>query len=243
MSQTLPVAAPASSIAPGNPQGAPPRLRKAPAIALHIAGALRRARPHAAPYRHWIVSQALPESLCRGIDALPFAPPAIDETAGRRETHNSTRQFFGVAERAQFPVCRELTQALQSQRVVHEIETLCAIRLRGSFLRVEYCQDTEGFWLAPHTDIGAKRFTMLIYLSAGPGCAGWGTDLCNPDGSLFATMPYQRNEALIFVPGADTWHGFHRRSIAGVRRSLIVNYVGPEWRARHELAFPDCPLP
>jgi len=24
-----------------------------------------------------------------------------------------------------------------------------------------------------------------------------------------------------------------------VRRSLIVNYVKPEWRARHELAYPE----
>ena len=44
---------------------------------------------------------------------------------------------------------------------------------------------------------------------------------------------------LIFVPGADTWHGFTRRPIVGVRRSLIVNYVKPEWRSRHELAFPN----
>ena len=44
---------------------------------------------------------------------------------------------------------------------------------------------------------------------------------------------------LLFVPAADTWHGFTRRRIAGVRRSLIVNYVKPEWRSRHELAFPD----
>jgi hypothetical protein len=27
-----------------------------------------------------------------------------------------------------------------------------------------------------------------------------------------------------------------------VRRTLIVNYVGDEWRARNELAFPDQPV-
>jgi len=56
---------------------------------------------------------------------------------------------------------------------------------------------------------------------------------------LVATAPYRRNAGLIFIPGSDTWHGFHRRPIVGVRRSLIVNYVKPEWRSRHELAFPD----
>ena len=30
--------------------------------------------------------------------------------------------------------------------------------------------------------------------------------------------------------------------LSGIRRSLIVNYVGPEWRARHELAYPDVPV-
>jgi hypothetical protein len=41
------------------------------------------------------------------------------------------------------------------------------------------------------------------------------------------------------VPANDTYHGFERRIIPGVRRSLIVNYVGPEWRSRQELAYPD----
>jgi hypothetical protein len=29
---------------------------------------------------------------------------------------------------------------------------------------------------------------------------------------------------------------------AGKRKSLIVNYVKPEWRARHELAYPETPV-
>ena len=48
-----------------------------------------------------------------------------------------------------------------------------------------------------------------------------------------------RNGGFVFVPGSDTWHAFHRRPIHGVRRSLIINYVRPEWRSRHELAYPD----
>ena len=39
------------------------------------------------------------------------------------------------------------------------------MKLRDSHLRIEYCLDTDGFWLEPHTDIGAKLFTMLVYLS------------------------------------------------------------------------------
>jgi trehalose utilization protein len=83
---------------------------------------------------------------------------------------------------------------------------------------------------------------MLVYLSAEPGCEAWGTDLLDGPETLVATMPYRRNSGFIFIPGADTWHGFHARPIEGVRRSLIVNYVKPEWRSRHELAFPDRPV-
>ena len=123
----------------------------------------------------------------------------------------------------------------------HALERLCDLNLRDSSLRIEYCLDTDGFWLEPHTDIGAKLFTMLIYLSDGPGSEAWGTDILDGELKLVATSPYRRNLGLIFVPAADTWHGFHKRKIEGVRRSLIVNYVKPEWRARRELAFPDRP--
>ncbi len=83
---------------------------------------------------------------------------------------------------------------------------------------------------------------MLIYLSTGPGSAEWGTDLMSPTGEVLGRSPGSANSGLIFVPAADTWHGFARRPISGVRRSLIINYVRPEWRSRHELAFPNRPV-
>ncbi len=39
-----------------------------------------------------------------------------------------------------------------------------------------------------------------------------------------------------YIPGTDTWHGFTKRPIAGVRKSIIINYVSPEWRDTYELA-------
>lgn len=194
------------------------------------------------PFLHWLLNRALPDRTCKGIDALPASPPPVEDTLGKRETHNSTRLFFDEAQRAAYPVCDELATALQSTAVVRQLEALCDVALAGSFLRIEYCLDTDGFWLEPHTDIGAKLFTMLIYLSDEPGSERWGTDLLDGPDKLVLTTPYQRNFGFIFIPSADTWHGFHRRPIAGVRRSLIVNYVRAEWRSRHELAFPDQPV-
>jgi hypothetical protein len=77
---------------------------------------------------------------------------------------------------------------------------------------------------------------MLIYLA--PDDAALGTDLYDAALSLVARAPFRPNLGLVFIPAADTWHGFARRPIIGIRRSLIVNYVKGDWRSRHELAFP-----
>lgn len=191
------------------------------------------------PFRHWLLHHPLPDAVCAAIDALPYAPPPVEDTRGRRETNNSTRLFFGRPQQAQHEVCAALAAALQDKAVTGLLSEVCAVDLAGSYLRIEYCQDTDGFWLEPHTDIGAKRFTMLIYLSSDPGSEAWGTDLLDGPDRFVTSVPYRRNEGCIFIPGPDTWHGFHPRRIAGVRRSLIVNYVNADWRARHELAFPD----
>jgi hypothetical protein len=44
------------------------------------------------------------------------------------------------------------------------------------------------------------------------------------------------------VPSNITYHGFEKRKIDGVRKSIIINYVTNEWRAREQLAFPDEPI-
>ncbi len=194
------------------------------------------------PFRHWLLDRMLPEDSCMAIDALRFTVPQIEDTLGKRETHNSTRLFFGAGQRASYPVCERVAAALQSDTVARALEKLCDVTLADSYLRIEYCLDTDGFWLEPHTDIGAKLFTMLVYLSDEPGSAAWGTDLLDGPEKRVATTPYRRNSGFIFIPAPNSWHGFHRRPIAGVRRSLIVNYVRPEWRSRHELAFPERPV-
>ena len=44
-------------------------------------------------------------------------------------------------------------------------------------MRLEYAQDTDGFWLEPHTDLGVKLFTMLIYLPDSGEQNDLGTDI------------------------------------------------------------------
>ena len=79
---------------------------------------------------------------------------------------------------------------------------------------------------------------MMVYLSDDPLLADAGTSLYDgsPEHRHVSDVPYGRNLGAIFIPGTDTWHGFEKRPIRGVRKSLIVNYVGPEWRAVNELS-------
>jgi len=207
-----------------------------------IARALGAAAPGADPFRHWLLRDVLAPGDCEAIAALPIAAAAIAGTAGRRETNNATRVYFEPGNRGRFAVCQRVAAALQDGPAVAAIERATGLDLGGTNLRIEYCQDRDGFWLEPHTDIGAKRLTLLVYLADAADSADWGTDIMDEFWFPVARAPYGRNRGLMFVPGATTYHGFRRRPIRGVRRSIIVNYVGPEWRARHELAFPDRPI-
>jgi hypothetical protein len=191
------------------------------------------------PYAHWTMSNCLPTATCEAIRSLPFPAPEIADTEGKRDSHNESRQFFSPSERQDFPVVDDLASALQSPECISALQTKCGADLEDTFLRIEYTQDTGGFWLGPHTDVGPKKFTMMIYLSTDAGCEEWGTDILDSDHEIVRTVKSPYNAGMIFIPSNNTWHGFHRRLISGIRRSLIVNYVTTEWRNRHELAFPD----
>lgn len=211
------------------------------AIAAAFARCLVRSTAQNRPFPHWLLADVLPSAEARAIAHLPLPPPITGETHGKRETFNQQRVFLAGA-MLRRPVCRALAEAFQAAETVRRIGAHCSAALAGTNLRIEYCQDTGGFWLEPHTDISAKRFTMLIYLSEAPDAAKWGTDIYDSALNYVGSAPADFNRGLIFIPGADTWHGFRPRAIAGVRRLLILNYVAPEWRARHELAFPDAPV-
>ena len=218
------------------------RIRQDELLSNFLADSLERAREVNEPFRHWLLDDVLPPATAHAVADLPFEAPRIGDTLGKRETHNATRRFFSPDVRRDYLVCEEIAEAFQRPATVHLLERKTGATLAGSYLRIEYCQDTAGFWLEPHTDIGAKRFTMLIYLSDCPEAEGWGTDLFDADGKHLGAAPGGFDKGLIFVPGKDTWHGVQPRQFTGVRKSLIVNYVIPEWRSRQELAFPGKPV-
>jgi len=194
------------------------------------------------PYRHWFLAGCLPEDTLDDILGLPFEAPDLEGVSGKRELHNATRTYFDAENRENYPFCDAFAQAFQDKRVTGEIERKFGTNLDGTYLRIEYAQDTGGFWLEPHSDLGVKNFTMLLYLSKDEAHRDLGTDIYNGDKKHVSRSPFEPNSALVFVPANDTFHGFESRNIEGVRKSIIINYVTDEWRAREQLAFPDAPI-
>ena len=183
---------------------------------------LRAATIQERPYRHWLLTHVLPSDMAQAMDALPFAPPALDGISGSREIHNNTRRYVDADAVAAFPACRDLADAFQDSRTVKLIEDLTGAQLGGCCLRIEYAQDTDGFWLAPHTDLGVKKFTLLYYLSPADE-DDLGTDVYADADTWSHRAPFVPGAGLAFVPAGNTWHGFQPRPIPVVRKSLILN--------------------
>jgi hypothetical protein len=194
------------------------------------------------PYRHWSLTACVPADTIDDMLDLPFEAPSLDGISGKRELHNNTRKYFDVENRKAFPVCEAVAQAFQDKRVTSRIEKAFGTNLAGTYLRMEFAQDIDGFWLEPHSDLGVKSFTMLLYLSKDPNHKELGTDIYDADKKYFGRSHFASNAAMIFVPADNTFHGFEKRPIKGVRTSLIINYVTDEWRAREQLSFPDQPI-
>jgi hypothetical protein len=221
--------------APSNERLSPAATRVADAFAASIA----KRRVFDEPYRHFLIDNCFPKDVADELAGLPFAAPVLDGVSGKRELHNDQRSYFDAAGMARFPVMRAVAEALQSRRIARLIHETFGAPIDDTFLRLEYAQDIDGFWLEPHTDLGVKKFTCLIYLSEGPGHEKLGTDIYSARDRHFGSSPFKRGGAMIFVPGDNTWHGFEKRPIEGVRRSVILNYVTHEWRAREQLSYPE----
>jgi hypothetical protein len=214
------------------------KFREADRCASAFVASLSAAERRESPYRHWIAQDVLPLDVAARLAALPFDPPELDGISGARELHNNTRRYLDPAAIARFPVCAAVAESFQSETVTQAIEQITGATLSGTYLRIEYAQDTSGFWLKPHTDLGVKKFTLLYYL--GPDQQPeLGTDVYADGDTWAARIPFEPGAGMIFVPSDRTWHGFEPRMIGGVRKSLIINYVTDEWRAREQLAFPE----
>ncbi|HEU5047773.1 MAG TPA: hypothetical protein VFT64_08020 [Rickettsiales bacterium] len=205
--------------------------------------AFNNAEKKTVPYTYWLFEGALPTELCKQVIALPIQAAGEYDTQGKRDSHNELRRFFSPQMQAEYGTMKQVADIFQNRDVIRSIEQLCGISCAGSYLRIEYCQDKNGFWLEPHMDIKEKLVTIQIYLNTGEDAQTLGTDIYNADKSHFGRAPSFMNQGMIFVPKEpNSYHGFEKRKILDTRRSLIINYVTDDWRARHELSFPQEPV-
>jgi len=207
-----------------------------------IKQALINSECRSQPYPYWQLSGLFPGYILKQLQDLSLPHFDYNEGYGARNIYNKYRHYFDENNNQKYYACGVVAEAFQSEAIVSSLETFFQIKLSGSSLRIEFTQDTDGFWLKPHTDIGAKIFTMLIYLSDGPGHDLLGTDIYASPTEHVRSSVALPNHAMAFVPSDKTWHGFEKRPIQGTRKTAIVNYVTPDWRARHELAFPTTPV-
>jgi hypothetical protein len=206
-------------------------------IAAHFVDAMLHAEAHVWPYKYWLTANTLPRGAVDALNALPFAPSCAAIHEGRREQNNDLRIYFTPEAQKKNEICRELVTAFESPEVKTCIENITGADLANGRLRIEYAQDRDGFWLEPHVDIGAKLFSMMIYLSDDPALRDAGTDIYDdcPEHRRVATAPYGESRGMIFIPAKNTWHGFTKRPLRGIRKSLIVNYVSG-WQQERELS-------
>ncbi len=217
-------------------------LPDADAIARHFRRALLDSKCSEVPYRHWNLVDVLPEELCLHIIGLPIAPLVIDDCKGVRDVDNSLRTFVTRSMQRAFEPFARLAQALQRPEVAALCATTCGFDAEGSFLRMEYIQDIDGAWLKPHHDVPEKLLSMVIYLCTGPDAGDWGTDIYDNERKWFARTSAAFNTAAIFIPGENTWHGFEKRRLVGIRRLFEINYVHRNWRDKDQVCFPDNPI-
>jgi len=207
-----------------------------------VKQAVTSADGRAAPYPYWILRSVFPRAVYDELKDMPFPVADLGGVSGTREAHNPDRVYFAGENLESFKSARAIAEAFQDGETVALFADAFKGPLADTYLRIEYAQDIDGFWLKPHTDIGVKMFTMLIYMSDDPRHADLGTDIYSDPETRVDRSPFEPNSAMIFVPSDHTWHGFEKRRIEGVRRSIIVNYVTDAWRARDQLAFPQTPV-
>lgn len=224
-----------------SPFSVPPQLSEfAWRDAFHAALADRLTETY--PFQHWFLRDVLPRTAAAALLELPFKGQQTAGLSGRRELHNASRQYLDSSAIEAFPACRQLANLFQSKETVATLAKVFDANLDGTYLRIEFAADIDGFWLEPHTDLGVKKFTLLYYLSAEPGQLHLGTDIYAAADQYYSRAPFLNNTALVFVPSDRTWHGFERRPIKGIRKSIIINFVTEDWRAKEQLAFPETPV-
>lgn len=183
------------------------------------------------PFQHWEVENMLPDALTSQILAIRIPKTQGFVYDGTRASDSKLtpggtppkRMFITPDIAAEYPFFKDLVDTFLSQEVCDIVKNKFGVDTNGLFLRVEYINDFDGFFLEPHKDIIEKQFTLLLFQGEGP--EHMGTDFYDSDFNVVKTVKFGHNRGYVFTPCENSWHGLERKPIPDRRASLLINYV------------------
>ena len=146
-------------------------------VADAFAASVARRATFEAPYRHYLLEDLFPADVADALADLPFAAPDARRRLRPARAAQRLAQLFRCGGDGALSRHAGGRGGAAVAAIVRLIAESFAAPIDDTFLRLEYAQDVDGFWLEPHTDLGVKKFTCLIYLSDGPGHEKLGTDI------------------------------------------------------------------
>lgn len=196
-----------------------------------VVNAFKNAAESDYPFQHWIVEDMLPKALTDQILAVRIPKTQGFVYDGTRASDSKLtpggtppkRMFIGKDTKNEHPFFQDLVDAFLSKEVLELVDTKFHVPTQDLYLRVEYINDFDGFFLEPHKDIIEKQFTLLLFLGDGP--EHMGTDFYDTDLNVVKTVKFGHNRGYVFTPSENSWHGLERKPIPDRRCSLLINYV------------------
>lgn len=176
------------------------------------------------------ITKCFPDEFARTLLKLYPEPKSLDSYSGKRDGANEFRTF--VTEKT--PVAHKIFAPWNTEYAKQMFTEISGVDCSRGHLRIELCQDVDGFWLERHIDIPEKLITLQIYL--GDGDINWGTSIYFPrKGNIYRTVPFRHNEGWMTIAGSPLVHGVEQNMVDGLRKSVIINYVVGDWKDTDQL--------
>ena len=196
-----------------------------------VVNSFKSAHESTYPFLHWEVENMLPNVLMDQILAVRIPQSSGFVYDGTRASDSKVRpdgtpprrMFIGKDVIVEHPFFKDLVDAFLAPDVLAIVHDKFHVDTTDLYLRVEYINDFDGFFLDPHKDIIEKQFTLLLYL--GKGAENLGTDFYDTNKKVVKTTKFGHNRGYVFTPSERSWHGLERKKIVDRRCSLLVNYV------------------
>jgi hypothetical protein len=183
------------------------------------------------PFQHWQVENMLPKALTDQILAVRIPKSQGFLYDGTRASDSKLtpggtppqRMFITKEIGEEYPFFQDLVDAFLQPKVLDLVNNKFGVDTKDLYLRVEYINDFDGFFLEPHKDIIEKQFTLLLFQGEGPDYMG--TDFYDTDLKVVKTVKFGHNRGYVFTPSENSWHGLEKKPIPDRRCSLLINYV------------------